>query len=102
MLRLRTEDQGNRLLGGPDAADLHVVLEVLAHAGQVQHDVDAASRQVFARSDAREQEQLGRVVCARTEQNLALCGELDRPAVSLARNRSEQHTSELQSPTNLA
>src|SRR2546422_11072711 len=62
VLRLGAEDQGDRLFGGPDPADLHVVLEVASHAGQVQRDLDLACGQFVGGADPGQQQQLGRVV----------------------------------------
>jgi hypothetical protein len=51
--------------------DLEVVLQVLAHAGQVVHHVDAERAQLVGRSDPRDLQQLGRVDGPAAEHHLA-------------------------------
>jgi hypothetical protein len=50
--------------------NIHVILEVLADAGQVMGDVDAQRSQLVGRSDARKEQQFGRIHCAAAQDNL--------------------------------
>ena len=61
----------DRLLGGVLDVDLEVVLEVLAHAGRVVHDVDAEAAEQRLVTDAGELEQLRGVDRAAAEDDLA-------------------------------
>src|SRR5207248_4848711 len=102
--------------------ELEVILQVLAHSGQVAHYVDAESGELTGRPDARELEQLRGVDGTRAEEHLALGQHLVRAASALVADpgrpaaveqhaaaartrcwpsarcssaRSEEHTSEL-------
>jgi hypothetical protein len=61
----------DRLLGGVLDVDLEVVLQVLADAGQVVHDVDAERLEVVRVADAGELQQLRRVDRAAAQDHLA-------------------------------
>jgi hypothetical protein len=50
-------------------ADLHVILQIIADAGRVEHDIDAMLLQEICRSDAGELQQLRRIICTAGDQN---------------------------------
>src|SRR6202042_178721 len=52
--------------------DVHVVLEVLAHSGQVMDDRDAERLQLVGRADARQQQQARRVHRAAAQDQLTV------------------------------
>ena len=52
-----------------DQADLHVILQIVADAGRVEHDLDAVLLQQVGRSHARELQQLRRVIRAAGDQD---------------------------------
>ena len=52
-----------------DQPDLHVVLQIVADAGRVEHDLDAVLLQQVRRSDAGELQQLRRVIRAAGDQD---------------------------------
>ena len=49
---------------------LHVVLQIVADAGRIEHDIDAVVLEQVRRSDAGELQQLRRVVGAAGDQDL--------------------------------
>src|SRR5207244_11120013 len=62
----------DRLAASDLEIELEVILQVLAHSGQVGDYVDAESRELTGRPDARELEQLRGVDGTRAEEHLAL------------------------------
>jgi len=71
--------QAEQIGGARRVHDLHhvqVVVQVLAHAGQVVHGGDAVPLQLRARADAREHQQLGREQRAGAQQHFARAAQL--------------------------
>ena len=52
-----------------DQPDLHVVLQIIADAGRVEHDLDAMLLQEIRRSHAGKLQQLRRIICAAGNQD---------------------------------
>src|SRR5205823_6846616 len=54
-----------------DDADLQVILQIIADAGGIQHDIDAVAFEQVGRPDAGELQQLRRIVGAARHQDFA-------------------------------
>ena len=72
----------DRLRATHHDADLHVILQVVADAGRVEHDVDAVALQQLRRPDAGELQQLRRIIgAARNQDFLARPRGAQRPVL---------------------
>src|SRR6266404_8907243 len=63
--------QGDGLAAGDLKVELQVILQVLAHARQRAHHVDAVGGELMLRADARQHQQLRRVDRTRAQDHLA-------------------------------